>query len=66
MSEQHRSNVYEIGAFSADAMLADVGDLRVRLVAAWRERAVMLTREEQDRLRQEIIDTCALLTELTK
>jgi hypothetical protein len=66
MTNQEHSRVHELGAFSSDAMLADFRDLRLRLIGAWRERAVMLTPEEQGRLRQEIIDTCALLTELTK
>lgn len=47
-------------------MLLEIRDLRSRIVAAWRERAVMLTREEQDRLTLEIADTCAILMELSK
>jgi hypothetical protein len=66
MSDQTQSNVHQLGAFDAQAMLAEVRALRQRVVDAWRERAVLLTREEQKELRDEINDTCALLTELTK
>ena len=66
MSNQDQKNVHQLGAFSADVMLADFRNLRERFITAWKERAVMLTREEQERLRQEIADTCTLLTELTR
>jgi hypothetical protein len=35
------------------------------MVQAWQERGVMLTHEEQQELRDEIRQTCALLTDLT-
>lgn len=59
-------NVHQLAAFSADRMLADFRTLRGTLIAAWKERSVMLTRVEQHCLRREIRDTCALLMELTK
>jgi len=49
----------------ATRILADLRRLREELVAAWLERAVILTREEQDMLRDEIRETCELLTTLT-
>jgi hypothetical protein len=64
MQDQPKSNLYQLGAFSADDMLGEIVDLRMRIVQAWRERAVMLTRDEQDRLLQEIKLTCQLLGDL--
>lgn len=66
MSQQEQHNVHQLGAFSADALLDKLADLRESLISAWRERAVMLTKEEQARLKREITDTCALLSELVK
>jgi len=64
MPDQDRNNVYELGAFSADDLLGDIAELRARIIMAWRERAVMLTREEQQRLLEEIKETCRLLGDL--
>lgn len=64
MPDQSNTNVYELGAFSADEMLAEIVDLRSRVIQAWRERSVMLTRPEQDQLLQEIRLTCQLLGDL--
>lgn len=64
MPDQDRKNVYDLGAFSADALLDEIVELRARIVTAWRERAVMLTREEQHRLLAEIQETCRLLGDL--
>jgi hypothetical protein len=66
MSTQEQSNVYQLGAFDADRMLHDISTLRERIVQAWRERAVMLTREEQTRLAAEVATTCSLLLDLTR
>ena len=66
MPDQDRINIHQLGAFDGEDLLAELRELRERLIAAWRERAVMLTREEQDRLLEEIKDSCALLTDLTK
>ena len=65
MPNQSNRNIYELGAFSADDMLRDIVDLRTRVVDAWRERAVMLTREEQAQLLQEVRLTCQLLGDLS-
>jgi hypothetical protein len=64
MPDQTAKNVYDLGAFSADDMLNEIVDLRQRVIQAWRERAVMLTREEQRQLLEEIRLTCQLLGEL--
>lgn len=64
MPDQNKLNVYELGAFSADALLEEIVELRARIITAWRERAVMLTREEQHRLLTEIQQTCRLLGDL--
>ncbi|NNM76221.1 hypothetical protein HJG53_04785 [Sphingomonas sp. ID1715] len=64
MPDQDRKNIYQLGAFSADDMLVEITDLRARIITAWRERAVMLTREEQHRLLDEIKETCRLLGDL--
>lgn len=61
-----RSNAQEGVVFSeAELILAELRTLRQRVIDAWEERGVILTREEQGRLREEIEDTCRLLTELT-
>jgi hypothetical protein len=65
MPDQGRTNIHQLDVFCADDLVVEISGLRTRLISAWRERAVMLTPEEQKRLRQEIKDTCALLTELT-
>ena len=49
----------------ADRILADLRRLREDVINAWFERAVILTREEQEALRAEIRQTCQLLTDLT-
>ena len=64
MPDQDRNNVYELGAFNADELLGEIVELRGRIITAWRERAVMLTREEQHRLIDEIRETCRLLGDL--
>ncbi|HEV2569263.1 hypothetical protein [Sphingomonas sp.] len=64
MPDQERKNVYQLDAFSADEMLGEITDLRERIIVAWRERAVMLTRDEQHRLLGEIKETCRLLGDL--
>jgi hypothetical protein len=64
MPDQSANNVHELGAFNADDMLNEIVDLRLRVIQAWRERAVMLTREEQRLLLEEIKLTCQLLGDL--
>jgi hypothetical protein len=49
----------------AEAGLTRIQMLRDEIVTAWRERGIMLTKSEQDRLHAEIVDTCKLLTDLT-
>lgn len=65
MPNQTNSNIYELGTYRPEEMLDEIRDLRERIVSAWRERAVMLTREEQNLLYGEIKETCRLLNDLT-
>lgn len=58
-------NVVSIGISEGDLILGDLRQLRERIVTAWFERGVMLTRDEQGRLRDEIRQTCSLLADLT-
>jgi hypothetical protein len=46
-------------------MRASLRALRANVIEAWQSRAVLLTRDEQNELRDEIRKTCALLTDLT-
>jgi hypothetical protein len=48
-----------------DAVLTKVQVLRDEVVNAWRDRAVLLTRSEQERFHAEITDMCKLLSDLT-
>ena len=50
----------------AEAILANLRSLRDQVVTAWRERAVILTSEEQAELQSEIRQTCDFLTDLTR
>ncbi|GAO40979.1 hypothetical protein SCH01S_53_00510 [Sphingomonas changbaiensis NBRC 104936] len=65
MPDLDRNNIYQLGAFDADEMLHEIVELRTRIMTAWRERGVMLTRDEQRRLLDEIRETCRLLGDLT-
>jgi len=53
-------------ASEAERILRDLRRLRDAIVAAWEERGVMLSRDERRELRQEIRETCDLLTQLTE
>lgn len=55
--DQHDS----IHRSEAQLIFADLERLRNRIVAAWQERALMLSSEEQRELRDEIQRTCELL-----
>lgn len=48
-----------------DRILADLHELRDAIVDAWRDSPVTLLSEERRRLRDEIRETCDLLTSLT-
>ncbi len=48
-----------------EAVLANIAELTRAVLAAWQERAVILTPEEQRRLRDEIVATASLLRDLT-
>lgn len=50
----------------ADLVLSKVRVLRAEIVTAWQERAVVLSKYEQERLHQEIVRTCELLSNLTR
>jgi len=54
-----------VPASEADRMRASLRALRANVIEAWQSRAVLLTRDEQNELRDEIRKTCALLTDLT-
>lgn len=60
-----RSNVVNIAAAEAQQMLSDIRALRQRVLLAWHERGVTLTKEERRELKAEITYTCELLTHLT-
>jgi hypothetical protein len=57
--------VISIDASEGKRILAEVRSLRRTIIDAWHERGVVLSREEQDELRDEIRQTCELLTSLT-
>jgi hypothetical protein len=46
-------------------ILADLRELRRRVIDAWSLQGVILTPEERRELRAEIKETCSLLTDLT-
>lgn len=50
----------------AERILRDLRRLREAIVVAWEERGVIMSRDERQELRQEIRDTCDLLTKLTE
>ena len=56
-----KRSVPEILNSELDEMLAGLESLRQTVVTAWQERAVVLTKDEQRRLREEIRRTCDLL-----
>ena len=64
MPDLDRNNIHQLGAFDADEMLEELVEFRTRIITARRERAVMLTRDEQHRLLDEIRETCRLLGDL--
>jgi hypothetical protein len=69
-SDQRDGNeIASDGANSASSearrITAELRVLQSKIVDAWQERAVILTREEQQELKAEIARTCSLLTHLT-
>jgi uncharacterized protein YukE len=50
---------------AAQSILGDLNALRNKIADAWQERGVMLTPDEQKKLRDEIKATCNFLTDLT-
>jgi hypothetical protein len=50
----------------ADMLLRRIRGLREEIITAWQERAVVLSKFEQECLHQEIVTTCKLLTDLTR
>jgi hypothetical protein len=64
-SAHSSGNVASIDSSGAQRILADLRMLRRKVIDAWMERAVTLTADEQRQLRDEIADTCSLLTTLT-
>lgn len=63
---QDSNNVHSIRPSEAEAILQNLRCLRDQIVIAWRERAVVLSREEQAELHAEIKQTCEFLTDLTR
>jgi uncharacterized protein YukE len=59
------SNVVTIDKSEAQQILADLRGLRRQIIDAWHERGVILSKEEQQQLRDEIKYTCELLSALT-
>jgi len=60
------TNIHSIDSSEAKKLLTEIRGLRRRIVDAWQERAVVLTREEQLELKAEIADTCEILRVLTQ
>jgi len=48
----------------AERILRDLRRLREAIVIAWEERGVIMSRDEREELRQEIEETCDLLSQL--
>ena len=48
-----------------DSVLTDIADLRSAVIAAWQDRAVLFTPEDQRRLRDEVAALASLLHDLT-
>jgi hypothetical protein len=61
-----QTNVVSIGSADVALILQNLHFLRDQVVAAWQERAVMLTKDEQDVLYREIKLTCEFLGDLTR
>lgn len=68
MSNSPRQPLSVLGTQSseADIILRDLRILRDQVLAAWYERCVILTPDEQADLHDEIKRTCELLTDLTR
>lgn len=64
-SPHERENVLNISSSEAHRILTELRILRRSVMDAWQERAVILTPQEQRILRDEIKQTCELLTDLT-
>lgn len=60
------NNVYKLRPSEVDSAVTLVRSLRDEVSQAWRERAVVLSKSEQEVLRAEIADACDLLTHLTQ
>ncbi len=64
--QENPSNVVSIGMADAYTISRNLRLLRDQVIIAWTERAVLLSKEEQSDLVQEIQDTCEMLTDLTR
>lgn len=60
------SNVVDIRPSEADEIRRNLSALCEQIITAWRERGVLLSREEQADLHAEIKQTCEFLTDLTR
>ena len=65
-SQESNHNVVSIGSLEAEEIMTNLRALRDQIVTAWSERGVMLSREEQAALHDEIKQTCQFLTDLTR
>ena len=63
--QENSDNVVSIGMADAHSISNGLRLLREQIITAWTERAVLLSKEEQSDLLQQIQDTCQLLTDLT-
>ncbi len=63
--EQTNCDVGHADYSEADCILENLRALRCQIVTAWRERGVILSREEQIALQAEIKETCKFLIDLT-
>lgn len=59
------NNVVSVGASEADDIIQSLHSLRNQIVTAWRERAIVLSDEEQAQLHAEVQRTCEFLKDLT-
>lgn len=62
--DQPYANVVSIGSMEAEEIRTNLRALRNQIIAAWGERGVILSREEQAILHAEIKQTCELLMDL--
>ncbi len=60
----HPLDDYDIGISEGRAIIRDIEQLEATIVRAWQERAVVLSQSEQHDLRDQIRNTCSMLSSL--